>query len=137
MIELLLSKILVDEKRSDQIVILREKKGKRFLPLVIGLSEAQSIQLKVRGVEPPRPLTHDLFLGMIQGLDAKLKNVVIDRMDQFTFYAKMNVLKVSGEITAIDARPSDCIAVAIRAGVPIFAEADVMKTAAQSAEGKE
>ncbi len=137
MIELTLSKILIDEKRSDQVLVFREKKGNRLLPLVIGLPEAQSIQLRVREVELPRPMTHDLMASMIHDLDATLRNVVIDRMDHQTFYAKMNLKKSTGESIAIDARPSDCIAVALRAGAPIFVEAKVMKVASVEVAGKE
>lgn len=136
MIELMLSKILIDEKRNDQVLVFREKKGKRLLPLVIGLPEAQSIQLRVRDVELPRPMTHDLMTHVIRDLDASLHSVVIDRMDQQTFYAKMNLQKSSGESVSIDARPSDCIAVALRAGAPIYAESQVMKAASISTKGK-
>ena len=136
MIELTLNKILIDENRSDQVVVFREKKGNRLLPLVIGLPEAQSIQLRVREIEMPRPMTHDLMNNVIRDLGASLRNVVIDRMDQQTFYAKMNLQNSSGEAISIDARPSDCIAVAIRAGAPIFAESRVMQMASVPSEGK-
>ncbi len=136
MIELSLKKILIDEKRSDQVIVFREKKGNRLLPLVIGLPEAQSIQLRVREVETPRPMTHDLMTHVIRDLGASIQNIVIDRMDQQTFYAKMNLQKSSGESISIDARPSDCIAMALRAGAPIFAESKVMQMASVPSEGK-
>jgi len=136
MIELTLSKILIDEKRVDQVLVFREKKGKRLLPLVIGLPEAQSIQLRVREVDLPRPMTHDLMANVIRDLDATIRNVVIDRMDHQTFYAKMNLKKSSGESVSVDARPSDCIAVALRTGAPIFAENQVMKMASVAEQGK-
>ena len=136
MIELTLNKILIDEKRSDQIVVFQDKKGSRLLPLVIGLPEAQSIQLRVREIEMPRPMTHDLMMNIIRDLGASLRNVVIDRIDQQTFYAKMNLKNSLGEAVSIDARPSDCIALAIRAGVPIYAESSVMQMASVPSEGK-
>lgn len=136
MIELTLNKILIDENRSDQVVVFREKKGNRLLPLVIGLPEAQSIQLRIREIEVPRPMTHDLMNNVIRDLGASIRNIVIDRIDQQTFYAKMNLRKISGESISIDARPSDCIAIAIRAGAPIFAESRVMQMASVPAEGK-
>lgn len=136
MIELTLNKILIDEKRSDQVVVFREKKGNRLLPLVIGLPEAQSIQLRVREIETPRPMTHDLMASVIRDLGASLRNVVIDRIDQQTFFAKMNLQKSSGEAVSIDARPSDCIAIALRSGAPIFAEQKVMQMASVPSEGK-
>ena len=136
MIELTLNKILIDEKRSDQVVVFREKKGSRLLPLVIGLSEAQSIQLRVREVETPRPMTHDLIANVIRDLGASIRSIVIDRMDQQTFYAKMNLKKISGESISIDARPSDCIAIALRTGAPIFVDSKVMQVASIASEGK-
>lgn len=136
MIELTLNKILIDEKRSDQVVVFREKKGSRLLPLVIGLPEAQSIQLRVREIETPRPMTHDLMASVIRDLGAKLRNIVIDRIDQQTFYAKMNLQNSSGESISVDARPSDCIAIALRSGAPIFAESSVMQMASVPSEGK-
>lgn len=135
MIELTLNKILIDEKRSDQVVVFREKKGNRLLPLVIGLPEAQSIQLRVREVELPRPMTHDLMNSVIRDLGANIQNIVIDRIDQQTFYAKMNLQNALGEHISIDARPSDCIAIALRAGAPIFAENKVMQLASVQFKG--
>jgi len=136
MIELTLNKILIDENRIDQVVVFREKKGNRLLPLVIGLPEAQSIQLRVREIETPRPMTHDLMTSVIRDLGASLQNIVIDRIDQQTFFAKMNLKKSSGEAVSIDARPSDCIAIALRSGAPIFAEPSVMQMASVLSKGK-
>ena len=136
MIELTLNKILIDEKRTDQVVVFREKKGSRLLPLVIGLPEAQSIQLRVREIETPRPMTHDLMASVIRDLGASLRNIVIDRIEQQTFYAKMNLKNNSGEAISIDARPSDCIAIALRAGAPIFVESKVMQMASIASDGK-
>ena len=79
MIELTLSKIKIDETRNEQVIIFREKEGTRYLPIVIGLSEVNAIKMKLSGVKPPRPLTHDLLLSTIQLLGARLKGVVIDR----------------------------------------------------------
>ncbi len=133
-IELVLSKIKVDENRSEQIIILKEKEGSRFLPVVIGIAEVNSIKLKLSGVEPPRPLTHDLLCKIVEGLGAQLKNILIDRLENNTFYAKLIIARSGGgnEEVEIDARPSDSIAVALRAGIPIYANEDVINEAGVS-----
>lgn len=130
MIQVELSKIIIDEKRQDQIIVLKEKDGARQFPIVIGFLEASSIKMKLSGVEVPRPMTHDLLLFVIQGLDAKLEQLIIDKLVANTFHAKL-VLKTSmGETKYVDARPSDGIALAVRAQAPIFVEEDVMQKAA-------
>lgn len=130
MIQVELSKIIIDEKRQDQIIVLKEKNGERQLPIVIGFLEASSIKMKLSGVEPPRPMTHDLLAAVIQGLDAKLERLVIDKMVNNTFHAKLEFKTKDGQTRVIDARPSDGIALAVRASAPIFVEEDVIKKAA-------
>ena len=129
MIELTLSKIKVDENRHEQLVVFREKSGKRFLPVVIGLPEIHAIKLKLGNVKPPRPMTHDLMLQVIEGLGGKLQKVVIDKLENNTFHAKLHILKEDGSEIVIDGRPSDSVAVALRAQVPVFVEDDVLNTA--------
>ncbi len=129
MIEMELNKVLIDEKRADQLIVLKEKKGTRYLPIIIGIAEASSIRLKLSGFKPPRPLTHDLLKSVIEGLDAKLEKVVIDKLENNTFHAKLYIRKDTGELKIIDARPSDSIALAIRIGVPIFVKEEVIENA--------
>lgn len=129
MIELVLSKIKVDENRHEQLVVFREKEGKRFLPVVIGISEINSIKMKLSGVKPPRPLTHDLVLNILDGLGAKIEKVIIDKLEHGTFHAKILLRKESGKEIVIDARPSDSVAVALRSNVPIFTKEEVLNTA--------
>jgi uncharacterized protein len=129
MIEVELSKIIIDEKRQDQIIILKEKNGDRQFPIVIGFLEASSIKMKLAGVEPPRPLTHDLLINAIHGLDAKLDRLVIDQLLNNTFHAKLQLKSQAGEIKSIDSRPSDGIALAVRAAAPIFVEEEVLEKA--------
>ncbi len=126
--ELVLSKIKVDETRNEQVIVLKEKEGTRFLPVVIGIAEVNAIKLKLSGIKPPRPLTHDLLISVIESLGAKLKKVVIDRLENNTFYAKLQLSANAKEIL-IDARPSDSVALALRAGVPIFVEEAVLQEA--------
>ncbi len=129
MIELLLSKIKVDEKRHEQLVVFREKDGNRYLPVVIGLPEIHSIKLKLSGVKPPRPMSHDLMLSLIEGLGGKLNKIVIDKLENNTFHAKLYILRQDGQEIVVDARPSDSVAIALRAQVPVFAEDEVLNTA--------
>ena len=127
MVEMELNKIIIDEKRHDQVIVLKEKDGDRLLPIVIGLSEASAIKIKLSGVIPPRPMTHDLLKSTIEHLDAKVDRIIIDKLEDNTFHAKL-VLKVNGGITKmIDARPSDSIALAVRVKAPIFVEEEVIK----------
>lgn len=127
MIEMELNKIVIDEKRHDQLIVLKEKGGSRLLPIVIGLNEASAIKLKISGFEPPRPLTHDLLHLTIEKLDAFVEKIIIDKLEENTFHAKLVLKTQSGTEKIIDARPSDTIALAVRAHAPIFVEEDIVK----------
>lgn len=127
--ELVLSKIKVDETRNEQVIVLKEKEGTRFLPVVIGIAEVNAIKLKLSGIKPPRPLTHDLLVSVIESLGAKLQKVVIDRLENNTFYAKLYLSTPPNKEILIDARPSDSVALALRGGVPIFVEEAVLQEA--------
>ena len=89
MIQVELSKIIIDEKRQDQIIVLKEKDGERQFPIVIGFLEASSIKMKLSGIEPPRPMTHDLIVSVIEGFSATLERLIIDKMVNNTFHAKL------------------------------------------------
>lgn len=127
-VEIILNKIKVDENRNEQIIVFKEKKGDRFLPVVIGIAEVNAIKLKLSGINPPRPLTHDLLLSVVQGLGGKLKYVVIDKLESNTFFAKL-VIEKDGKEVWIDARPSDSVALALRAGASIFAAEEILDQA--------
>lgn len=131
MVELILNKIKIDETRNDQVIVLKEKEGSRLLPVVIGIAEVNAIKLKLSGIKPPRPLTHDLVVSIIESLEAKLQKVVIDRLHNNTFYAKLHLSR-NGKEVLIDARPSDSVALALRAGVPIYVEEEVLGAAGVS-----
>lgn len=128
MVEMELNKIVIDEKRHDQLIVLKEKKGERLLPIVIGLNEASAIKLKLSGFKVPRPLTHDLLHSTIKNLEANLEKIVIDKLHENTFHAKL-FLKQDGKIKIVDARPSDSIALAVRANAPIFVDEEILKQA--------
>jgi bifunctional DNase/RNase len=129
MVEMELSRIVIDEKRHDQLIVLKEKKGPRMLPIVIGLQEASAIKLKIGGFNPPRPLTHDLLHATIQNLEATVDKIIIDKLEENTFHAKIILKTASGELKTIDARPSDSIALAVRAHTSIFVDDEIIKTA--------
>ena len=126
MIELILNKIKVDDTRGENVIVFREKDGTRFLPIVIGVSEVQSIKMHLGGVKPPRPLTHDLILEILKPMQVRFESVWIDKIEQGTFFAKLNLVREGGERFQIDARPSDGAALALRAGAPVFASEEVM-----------
>jgi len=130
MIEVALSRIIIDEKRQDQIIVLKEKDGERQFPIVIGFLEASSIKMKLSGIEVPRPMTHDLLLLTIYGLEASLEKLLIDRLEANTFHAKLVLKTKDGKVRKIDSRPSDGIALAVRAQSPIYVEETVMNQAA-------
>ncbi len=126
MIELVLSKIKIDETRNEQVIVFKEKDGTRFLPVVIGMAEVNAIKMKLSGIKPPRPLTHDLLLQIVEKMDGKLEKVVIDRLQQNTFFAKLLFKNSKDEEISVDARPSDSVALALRAEVPVFVEEEVI-----------
>lgn len=127
MIRMELSRIIIDERRQDQVIVLKEKQGDRQIPIVIGFMEASSIKIKVSGVDVPRPMTHDLFLQVIDALGGKLQKVIIDKLVNNTFFAKLELKTSAGEIKYIDARPSDSIALAVRFKAPIFVSNEVVE----------
>ncbi len=119
-------------------ILLKEVNGNRRLPIIIGAFEAQAIALELEGIKPPRPLTHDLFKQVIDNLGASIIEVIIDELRENTFYAKI-LLGISGLTNEIDGRPSDAIALAVRAQAPIFVAESVMESAAfiPSEDGEE
>lgn len=121
-------------------ILLREVGASRRLPIIIGAFEAQAIALEIEGIKPPRPLTHDLLKQLIDNLGATILEVIIDELRENTFYAKI-ILEVSGLTNEVDARPSDAIALAVRARSPIYVAEAVMEAAAfipsEETEGEE
>lgn len=109
-------------------LLLKEINGNRRLPIIIGPFEANAIALELEGRRPPRPLTHDLIKNLIDNLSASVLEIVIDELKDNTFYAKI-VLEIAGLTNEIDSRPSDAIALALRAKVPIYVNEIVMEKA--------
>ena len=130
MVRVELVKIIIDEKRQDQVIVLKEKDGERQIPVVIGFMEASSIRLKISGVDVPRPMTHDLLVNVIEVLGGRLERALIDKLVDNTFHAKLEIRSKEGEIKLIDARPSDSIAMAVRLKSPIFVADDIFNKSA-------
>ncbi len=126
LVEMELFRIQIDEKRGEQIIVLKEKKGNRTMPIVIGIVEATAIKMEISGFAPPRPLTHDLLNNTIKELKAQLEKIVVERLENNVFYAKLVIRDHSGQIKEVDARPSDSIALALRADAPIFVHNEVL-----------
>jgi uncharacterized protein len=114
-------------------LILNETEGRRRLPIIIGTFEAQAIALELEHIKPPRPMTHDLIKSVIQGLNAWVKHVVINDLRDGTFFAEV-VCENEGSEVAIDARPSDAIAIAIRFNATIYVNDHVLDEAGIAAE---
>lgn len=114
--------IRVEQPQNQPVLLLREADGDRYLPIWIGQTEAAAIALEQQGVQPARPLTHDLVKNLISALGHQLKEVRIVDLQEGTFYADL----VFDKDIRVSARPSDSVAIALRAGVPIFAEEPVL-----------
>jgi len=117
--------IRVEAPQNQPVLLLRERVGERYLPIWIGQSEAASIALQQKGIEPPRPLTHDLIVNLIAAMDRELVEVRIVDMQEGTFYADL----IFDDDLRVSARPSDAVAIALRAEVPIVAEDSVLDEA--------
>ncbi|MFH1782966.1 MAG: bifunctional nuclease family protein [Candidatus Omnitrophota bacterium] len=130
-VEMELNKIRIDENRGEQVIVLREKAGERMLPIVIGIMEVTSIKMSIAGITPPRPMTHDLLAATIETLGAKLDSIVVTKLENNTFFAKL-MIQVNGKVEEVDARPSDSIALALRANSRIFVEEKVLETVSKN-----
>ena len=128
MIEMTIDSIRVSLMNYQRVVILKEKGAGRYLPIWIGPAEADAIAVKLQGVNVPRPLTHDLLRLVIDSLGASIDSIVVNDLKSDTFYAKI-LLNVDGGQIEIDSRPSDALALAVRAQVPIYADEAVLDKA--------
>jgi uncharacterized protein len=135
-IEMSIKGLMVDPVTNTPIVILRDKDGQRVLPIWVGIFEANAIALQIENVAPPRPMTHDLLRNVIQDLNATVQKIVVCDLQDNTFYALI-YLDLNGDTVAIDARPSDAIALALRTRAPIFVEDAVIENAAGVEMGQE
>ncbi|MCL4499359.1 MAG: bifunctional nuclease family protein [Chloroflexi bacterium] len=126
----------LDVVTNQPVVILRDTVASRFLPIWIGQFEATAILMEIQGIKPSRPLTHDLLNSVIGTLEAEIQSIIINDLRDGTFYARIELVTVASSLS-IDARPSDAIALAVRAGVPIFADERVLDKAGVDNEDRE
>ncbi len=126
--EMEIDSIRVSLLNYQRVVILKQKEGDRYLPIWIGPSEAEAIAVKLQDVTVARPLTHDLLNNIISELGGEIERITVSGLDHDTFYAKISV-SIGDRTLEIDSRTSDALALAVRAGVPIFAADDVVERA--------
>jgi uncharacterized protein len=120
-----LKRIIISEVHDQQVIMLKEVEGDRSFPIVIGIFEATSIDRRVRGIPTPRPLTHDLVASVIENMGGELRDICISELRDHTYYAKLHI-RLNGENVEVDSRPSDAIALAVTAKVPIYVAEDVL-----------
>ena len=126
MIEVQVESLGLDRTSNTPVVILKEVGAERVLPIWIGPSEASAIAMQLGGMAFQRPLTHDLLVSVLGGLGGSLKRVLITRVEDSTYFAEL-IIEVEGRLVSVDARPSDSIAIALRADARIFAETDLLE----------
>jgi bifunctional DNase/RNase len=120
-----LRRIIINEIDDHPIIVLKEVEGDRAFPIVIGLSEASIIDRRVKGVPSPRPLTHDLILSVVDQMGGDVQDIVINELQEHTYFAKLRV-RQEGELIEVDCRPSDAVALAVTARVPIYVNESVL-----------
>ena len=128
LIEMSIKGLMVDPMAGTPIVILKDKQGDRVLPIWVGVPEANAIALQIENVSTPRPMTHDLLRNIITDLEGRVDRVVVSDLKDNTYFAVIH-LTVRGERVAVDARPSDAIALALRTRSPILVEETVIENA--------
>ena len=136
MIEMVIYGVRFDLVGKQPIVLLKTADGNKFLPIWIGHPEAAAILMKLQGASTPRPMTHDLVTDMLEQLDAQVTRITVTELKENTFYASITVAQNGSEIE-IDSRPSDAIALAVRAEAPIYANERVIEESAIEFEGEE
>jgi bifunctional DNase/RNase len=129
LVEMVVESVRVHMLSSRHVVILKDAARDRYLPIWIGPWEASAIAMKLQGLTPERPLTHDLFATTLEAIGARIDRVVISELADETFHARIT-LERDGKVVEVDARPSDALALAVRAGVRIFAAETVLEQAA-------
>ncbi|MFL5340616.1 MAG: bifunctional nuclease family protein [Gemmataceae bacterium] len=124
-VQMELKRIIISEIHEQQVITLKEVDGDRSFPIVIGIFEATSIDRRVKSIPTPRPLTHDLVANVIELLGGEVQDVLINELVDHTYFAKLRIRK-EGELVEVDCRPSDAIALAVTAHVPVYVNEDVL-----------
>lgn len=133
-VEMQIRGLMIDPLTNMPIVVLKDVAGDTVLPIWVGIFEANAIALELEKTATPRPMTHDLMRNMARGLNAVVRKIVVSELRDDTFYAVI-WMEQDGETVAIDSRPSDAIALALRWDCPIYASRTVLENAKQVAEG--
>ena len=128
MIELSLVGVRVELPSNQPIVLLREREGKRYLPIWIGVNEAQAIAIALQGIPTPRPMTHDLMKNLLDEVGVAVERISITELRDGIFYAIVHMSR-NGSSFEVSSRPSDAIALAVRSSVPIYAAEEVLAEA--------
>ncbi len=128
MLEVTVEAIQVSLISPHRLILLKEVERERYLPIWIGACESEAIAIRLQGVTPGRPMTHDLLLNLIRDLQATLEFIIVTALRRDTFYAQLALTQDNAPLF-VDCRPSDAIALAVRAGVPIYVEDEVMQSA--------
>ena len=136
MVEMTVESVRINLQTSQRVVILKATKQERYLFIWIAHAEAYAIAIELQGTSSPRPLTHDLLKNVISDLGAKIVSIVISELVEDIFYARI-VLDVAGRHVEVDSRPSDAIALAVRAKIPIFVDESVLERAGVALETSE
>ena len=128
LIPMALARIVIVDSDEDKMsmIVLREINGERAFPILIGVHEAYAIDRRTKGIDVPRPMTHDLIGGILGKLECQIEHIVISELRNSTFYAKL-ILRRNGELIEIDSRPSDAIAVSAGSDVPIFVDDAILR----------
>jgi hypothetical protein len=125
-----LCRIIISEIGDQQVIYLKEVEGERTFPIVIGIFEATSIDRRVRGMQSPRPLTHDLLASIVEHLGGEIQDVVISELREHTYFARLRIRR-DGELIEVDSRPSDAIALAVTVNAPIYVAEEVLDDVSQ------
>ncbi len=133
LIEMVVESVRVHMLSNRHVVILKDVEGDRYLPIWIGAWEASAIAMKLQGLDTERPITHDLFAATLKALGARIDRIVIGDLSEETYHARL-ILEVDGRTIELDARPSDCVALAVRTQTRILVAEEVLDRAALAAD---
>ena len=125
-VEVELSKIIINEAVDQQIIVLKELEGQRSFPIVIGMTEILAIDRRLKNIQLPRPMTHELLADVIDRMGGEVEKVVISDLSNGTFYARLHI-NTNGNTMEVDSRPSDAIALGVGIGASIFVDEQVFE----------
>lgn len=126
-----LARTIIVETSDSQVIILKERDGDRYLPILIGINEALAIDRRLKGLRTPRPMTHDLLANVVESLGGELEKIIVSDLRDHTFYATL-IIRRNGELIEVDSRPSDAVALGVASGTPIYVESHVLEEASKS-----